>query len=136
MSRLIRGIEIEVGNDEMKWLLATAVFAFPVDSAIAGLCHPSAYAKLQDMPSERLVSIYCTYAKLVSFEREAVRRLNQLVLESSQKGLPSSSSTLTSANKDIAEHDASISECFDQQAKINSVLKNRSEPADPSCESK
>jgi hypothetical protein len=120
----------------MKWLLATAVLLFQVDSAIAGLCRPSEYAKLQDMSSERLVSIYCTYAKLVSFEREAVRRLNQRVLESAQKGLPSASPDAMSANKDIAEHNASMSECFDQQSKINSVLKNRSEPADPSCEGK
>ena len=120
----------------MKWLLVTAVLFFQVESAIAGLCRPSEYAKLQDMSSERLISIYCTYAKLVSFEREAVRRLSQLVVESAQKGLPGSSSTVMNANKDIAEHNASISECFDQQSKINAVLKSRSEPADPSCAAK
>ena len=117
----------------MKWLFAgAAILLLQLSVAFAGSCRPLQYAELKDTPSETLVSTYCRYGKLACIDEETASKLDQLARKYQDRGL--SSSALATTREDIARHEASVAECFEQQSKISSALENRSQPAHPNCE--
>ena len=111
----------------MKTLLAAAVLFFQAGSVIAGSCRVIEYTELKDTSSKDLARTYCRYNKLVKLHQEHIEGTRDLYRDAPN-------SLLKNLEKDIAEHTASLNECLDTQIKILSALRNRSEPANPSCE--
>lgn len=111
-------------------LLIAAVVSFQAGSALAGACRSIEYAELKDTPSERLATIYCEYGKLARREQSQIPSLKKLVIDFKNMGMHRAS---RDTEGDIERTDASAKECIDMQDKISSALKNRSEPAPPSC---
>jgi hypothetical protein len=112
-------------------LLIAAVLSLQSGLGFSGVCRSIEYAELKDTPSERLVTIYCEYGKLAGKEQSHIQALRIFVTDFRKLGMHR---PLQAFEKDLEATNASAKECIDMQNKISNALKNRSQPAPPSCE--
>ena len=114
------------GASIVKSILAAvvAVLFFSPSPLLAGTCRVIEYAELKETTSGNLVKTYCHYSKLVNLERNYLAEAREMY----------QGSNITPLSKELLEeHFKDLTECLDTQMKIQSALKNRSEPVEPTC---
>jgi hypothetical protein len=112
----------------MKSLLLTVLLlcSFHSTSALAA-CRVIEDTELKGTSSNDLVKTHCRYKAVVDLETKHLNRLRDLPATAPQR-VPQES-----VDRSISEHTKSAKECREMQDKIRSILRNRSESDQLSC---
>jgi hypothetical protein len=118
-------------NDEgpLRWvkLLTVLMFFFLHAPSIFAACRVIEYAELKDTSSNDLIKTYCRYKVVSDLEAQHLKRLRDVPSMAPQR-VPRES-----LEGSIAEHSKSAMECLEMQDTIRSILRNRSESDELSC---